>query len=181
MSFYDSTAPDAPRPAVHHAPVDERSFRDALGCFATGVTIITTKGTTHPYGMTANAFSSVSLQPPLVLVCVMSGREGSRSIGANGVFAVNILGAHQEDLSRYFARSERPRGPEGFADIPYHSDVTGSPILEGVAGYFDCHLVDAHHAGDHIIFIGQVLSLATDPSVPPLLFYRGRYRTYMGD
>lgn len=171
---------DTPPPSARRTPVDERLFRDALGCFVTGVTIITTQGTTHPYGMTANAFASVSLNPPLVLVCVMSGREGSRSIEANGVFAVNVLGVHQEALARYFASSERPRGHEGFADIPYRPDVTGSPVLEGVAGHFDCDLVAAHEAGDHIIFIGEVRSLAVDPAMPPLLFHHGKYRRIVG-
>jgi flavin reductase len=156
--------------------LDERRYRDALGSFATGVTIITTQGITNPYGMTANAFSSVSLDPPLVLVCAVSGREGSRSIQANGVFAVNVLAADQERLSRNFASHERPRGHEGFSGIPTRTDVTGSPIIEGVVAYFDCRLVAAYEAGDHIIFIGQVVSLGLDDTTDPLLFHRGEYR-----
>ncbi|HEX6510494.1 MAG TPA: flavin reductase family protein [Chloroflexota bacterium] len=153
-----------------------REFRDTLGCFATGVTVITTRGTQHPYGMTANAFSSVSLEPPLVLVCVKNGTEGSMSIQQNGVFAVNVLSAEQETLSRYFASKDRPRGWETFQDIPYRSIDTGSPVLEGIAAYFDCRLVAAHAAGDHIVFIGEVLALGADPGVQPLLFHHGRYR-----
>jgi flavin reductase (DIM6/NTAB) family NADH-FMN oxidoreductase RutF len=165
----------ADQSARPEASFDEQAFREALGCFATGVTVITTQGVTHPYGMTANAFSSVSLDPPLVLVCVESGREGSRSIQANGVFAVNVLATHQESLSRFFASVERPRGSKGFTGIPYGVDKTGSPVLEDIVGHFDCHLVAAYEAGDHIIFIGQVLSLGMDPDREPLLFHRGRY------
>ena len=87
-----------------------RDFRDTLGAFATGVNVITTRGAEHSYGMTATAFSSVSLDPPLVLVCIGVTAEGSDMIQRNGVFAVNILGADQEPLSRFFASKERPRG-----------------------------------------------------------------------
>ncbi len=138
--------------------------------------MITTSGSEHPYGMTANAFSSVSLEPPLVLVCVMDGTEGSASIKRNGVFAVNVLGAEQEGLSRYFASRDRPRGWETFEGIAHRRVETGSPVIEGSAAYFDCRLVAAHSAGDHIVFIGEVLALGAASDVPPLLFHHGRYR-----
>jgi flavin reductase len=163
------------RSSVHSA-FSTRDFRDTLGCFATGVTVITTSGSTHPYGMTANAFSSVSLEPPLVLVCVMGGTEGSESIERNRVFAVNVLGAEQESLSRYFASRGRPRGWETFEGISYRRVETGSPVLDGSAAYFDCRLVAAHPAGDHVVFIGEVLALGSDPQIQPLLFHHGRYR-----
>ena len=153
-----------------------REFRDTLGCFATGVTVITTRGSEHPYGMTANAFSSVSLDPPLVLVCVMDGTEGSASIERNGVFAVNVLAAEQEDLSRYFASRDRPRGWETFEGVSHRRVETGSPVIAGAAAFFDCRLRAAHPAGDHIIFIGEVLALGAYPAVRPLLFHHGRYR-----
>src|SRR5437588_2706522 len=89
-----------------------REFRDAVGSFATGVTVITSQGTDHPYGMTANAFSSVSLDPPLVLVCVIKGTEAAAFIEQNGVFAVNVLAEDQEPISRFFASKERPRGSQ---------------------------------------------------------------------
>lgn len=155
-------------------------FRSALGAFATGVTVITTRGGEHPYGMTANAFSSVSIDPPLVLVCVSSGTAGSNAIERNGVFAVNILGSEQEALSRYFASRERPQGERAFEEMPHRTVATGSPILDGTAGHVDCLLVAAHEAGDHVIFVGEVLALAVDPDVTPLLFHHGRYR-YLRD
>jgi flavin reductase (DIM6/NTAB) family NADH-FMN oxidoreductase RutF len=153
-----------------------RDFRDALGAFATGVTVITTQGPEHVHGMTANAFSSVSLDPPLVLVCVIHPSAGSEAIQQNGVFAVNVLGAEQEPLSRYFASKDRPRGPEAFDEVPHRKRATGSPILEGVAAHLDCRLVAAHTAGDHIVFIGEALAIEVDSDVSPLVFHRGRYR-----
>jgi flavin reductase (DIM6/NTAB) family NADH-FMN oxidoreductase RutF len=152
-------------------------FRNALGVFATGVTVITTQGVEHPFGMTANAFSSVSLDPPLVLVCVISGTTGAESIERNGVFAVNILGAEHEPISRYFSSKDRPRGPDAFKEIPHFFGVTGSPILEGAAGYLDCQVHAAHEAGDHVIFIGEVRALGFESDVTPLLYHGGRYRS----
>ena len=99
--------------------------------------------------MTANAFSSVSLDPPLVLVCVKSGAEGSDHVERNGCFAVNILGAEQEPMSRYFSSKDRPRGRDAFRDVPHRVRATGSPILDGVVAYLDCELHAAHEAGDH--------------------------------
>jgi flavin reductase (DIM6/NTAB) family NADH-FMN oxidoreductase RutF len=151
-------------------------FRSALGTFATGITVITTRGEDHLFGMTANAFSSVSLDPPLVLVCVISGTTGEEMIEANGIFAVNVLGANQEPISRYFASKDRPRGLDAFAEIPHTAAATGSPILEGAAGYLDCRLHATHQAGDHVIFIGEVLALGFDPETQPILFHAGRYR-----
>jgi len=151
-------------------------FRSALGTFATGITVITTRGEDHLFGMTANAFSSVSLDPPLVLVCVISGTIGAESIERNGIFAVNMLGSDQEPISRYFASKDRPRGLEAFDEIPHTMAATGSPILEGAAGFLDCRLHATHEAGDHVIFIGEVLALGSDPEVQPILFHAGRYR-----
>lgn len=150
-------------------------FRAALGSFATGVTVITTRGEDHAYGMTANAFSSVSLDPPLVLVCAKSGAEGSEFIEHNRVFAVNILAADQEPLSRYFSSKDRPRGGDAFREVAHTSVVTGSPVLDGVLAYLDCRLHESRTAGDHEIFIGEVVALETFER-EPLLFAGGGYR-----
>ena len=151
-------------------------FRSTLGSFATGITVITTRGEDHLFGMTANAFSSLSLDPPLILVCVISGTHGEQVIQSNGIFAVNILGSDQEPISRYFASKDRPRGLDAFNEIPHTTAATGAPILEGAAAYLDCRLHDAHEAGDHVIFVGEVLALGFDPEVQPILFHAGRYR-----
>jgi flavin reductase (DIM6/NTAB) family NADH-FMN oxidoreductase RutF len=151
-------------------------FRAAVGAFATGVTVVTTRGEEQAYGMTANAFSSVSLDPPLVLVCVMSGSEGSTHIEDNGCFAVNVLHANQEPLSRYFASRERPRGRDAFKEIAHRTAASGSPILDGALAYLDCRVHGAHEAGDHQIYIGEVLDLGYDPDGTPLVFHGGTYR-----
>jgi flavin reductase len=157
---------------------NSREFRSALGAFATGVTVVTTQGPQDSHGLTANAFSSVSLDPPLVLVCVNSGTRGSESIEQNRVFAVNILSAEQEPLSRYFASKDRPRGKDAFSEIAHRKEVSGSPILEGVAAYLDCRLAATHLAGDHVIFIGEVMALGVDPNVKPLVFHQGQYHSF---
>jgi len=148
-----------------------KDFRSAVGGFATGVTVVTTRGEEHAYGMTANAFTSVSLDPPLVLVCVISPSEGRDHIARNRCFAVNILRAQQEPLSRYFASRDRPRGRDAFSEVSHRSAASGSPILDGAIGYLDCRLHARHEAGDHEIFIGEVLELEYDPDGEPLLFH----------
>jgi flavin reductase (DIM6/NTAB) family NADH-FMN oxidoreductase RutF len=151
-------------------------FRNVVGAFATGVTVITTHGEADAYGMTANAFSSVSLDPPLVLVCVVSGTAGAETIERNGAFAVNILATHQEPISRFFASKDRPRGAEAFAEISHLRGVTGCPIIDGCAGHLDCTLVASHEAGDHVIYVGEVQALELNPEAQPLLFHAGKYR-----
>ncbi|MBV9193814.1 MAG: flavin reductase family protein [Solirubrobacterales bacterium] len=153
-----------------------KDFRATVGAFATGVTVITTRGEEHAYGMTANAFSSVSLDPPLVLVCVIADSEGSKHIQRNGVFAVNILHADQEPVSRFFASRDRPRGRDAFTSVPHRVSATGSPIIQGAVAYLDCNLHAAHEAGDHEIFIGEVLELGFESEGQPLVFHGGRYK-----
>jgi flavin reductase len=150
-----------------------RDFRNALGAFATGVTVITTRGE-HSYGLTANAFSSLSLDPPLILVCVISGSQGCEAIQQNRAFAVNILSEEQEPISRYFASKERPRGPQAFGEISHRAAATGCPIIDGAAAYLDCKLAASYEAGDHTIFIGEVLALGSEER-KPLLFHGGKY------
>lgn len=153
-----------------------KDFRSTVGSFATGVTVVTTRGEEHAYGMTANAFSSVSLDPPLVLVCVISPSEGSEHIKRNGCFAVNILRDEQEPISRYFASKDRPRGRDAFREVSHRIGASGSPILDDVIGYLDCRVHAEHEAGDHQIFIGEVLELGFDAEGKPLVFHSGRYK-----
>jgi flavin reductase (DIM6/NTAB) family NADH-FMN oxidoreductase RutF len=153
-----------------------KDFRDTIGAFATGITVITTRGEQHAYGMTANAFSSVSLDPPLVLVCTIARSEGSEHLRRNRVFAVNVLGVDQEPLSRYFASKDRPRGRDAFTGVAHRVATSGSPILDGAAAYLDCRLHAEHAAGDHDIFIGEVLELGASDGAEPLVFHRGQYR-----
>jgi flavin reductase len=158
-------------------PFSRRELRDALGMFATGVAIITTRGADGPYGMTANAFCAVSLDPPLVLICVMDGTRGAAAIAANRHFSVNVLAAEQEALSRHFASRDGPRGREAFAEIPHRAVATGAPVIEGAAAYLDCLVASGHEAGDHVIFVGHVLAIGTTGCDSPLLYFSGTYRS----
>jgi len=157
--------------------IDRSELRRVMGHFATGVTVITTRDADdRPLGLTANAVCSVSLEPPLLLVCVDKNAESHAAFQRSGVFAVNILGHEHQDLSQRFAVS----GGEKFAEVAHRSGPTGAPILDGVLGTIECRVVAEHDAGDHTIYIGQVEQLdATDGD--PLLFFRGKYRRLRDD
>ncbi|MFQ5666608.1 MAG: flavin reductase family protein [Candidatus Binatia bacterium] len=153
-------------------PVQKQEFRTVLGCFAAGVTIVTTVGKDGaPYGLTATAFTSVSLEPPLVLVCIDKGSESYPHFEASRVFAVNFLAAEDEHLSQRFAVS----GGDKFSALPVRRGETGAPILSGALGYLDCRTVDIFDGGDHTIFLGQVEAGGAHDG-EPLLYFRGAYR-----
>lgn len=157
---------------------DVSAFRAAMGSFPTGVTVVTVAcddGTMH--GMTVNSFSSVSLDPMLVLVCLSEASRGLLLIGRAGTFVVNVLSANQRDLSRWFADRHRPDGSEMFAGVPFGPGVTGCPVLADAAASFECRLRQAHHAGDHLIVLGEVVALAHRPEVEPLVFHAGTYKS----
>lgn len=152
-------------------PIDTQEFRRVLGHFAAGVTIITTVGDDgKPYGLTATAFTSVSLEPPLVLVCVDKRAESHPHFHASRVFAVNFLAADQQELSRRFAVP----GGDKFTGITLCPGVTGAPLLAGVLGYLECRTTDICEGGDHTIFIGQV-EAADACAGEPLVYFRGMY------
>jgi flavin reductase (DIM6/NTAB) family NADH-FMN oxidoreductase RutF len=155
---------------------DAQPFREALRTFTTGVTVVTSAGGEPPCGITANAFTSVSLVPPLVLVCLSAASSAVWTIARNGVFAVNVLSAEQEWLSRRFASPSRPRGFAALCDVLHHTGATGAPILDGVASWLDCRLDEMRAAGDHVIVIGEVLDFDSAPDREPLVFHAGRYR-----
>jgi flavin reductase (DIM6/NTAB) family NADH-FMN oxidoreductase RutF len=153
-------------------PIDKQEFRRVLGHFAAGVTIITTVGDDGtPYGLTATAFTSVSLEPPLVLVCVDKRSESHPHFHTSGVFAVNFLATDHEPLSRRFAVS----GGDKFTDLSIRAGVTGAPILADALGHLDCRTVNVVEAGDHTIFVGQVEGAGARDG-DPLLYFRGAYR-----
>jgi len=153
-------------------PVDSRKFRNALGRFATGVTVVT--GLTDagvPVGVTVNAFASVSLDPPLILVC-LAATTGCLSAFSTGTrFAVNILGDDQEALSKAFAGPREHR----FKNRSFETWDSGCPILPGCLANLECTRTDVHVAGDHLIVIGRVDRLETADRGRPLLFYRSAY------
>lgn len=149
-------------------------FRKAMGRFATGVTIITTKYENELHGMTANAVTSLSLDPMLLLVCVDKKADSHDILSKAGVFAVNILAEGQSNLSNRFAKKEFD-GAHAMDDIPHRFAQSGAPIIEGALAYIDCKTVTEHHGGDHTIFIGEVLDAGEMNGDRPLLFYGGRY------
>lgn len=135
-------------------------FRQVMGHFATGVTIVTTNNHGTIGGLTVNAFCSLSLDPPLVLVCVDLTSNTLPLIRESKCFAVNMLTDKQEPLSRCFATPSVDRF-ERFCDAPYHTAVTGAPILDDVLAFIDTRLVAEYPGGDHVIFIGQVEAMGT--------------------
>nr|WP_246019388.1 flavin reductase family protein [Saccharothrix australiensis] len=143
--------------------------------FATGITVLTTGGD-HTHGMTANAFGSVSLDPPLVMCCVAHSAAMHAAIGGAGHFGVSILGADQEHLARYFADRRRPRGRAQFDAVRWRRGAhTGAPLLVGSPAWLECRLAHAHEGGDHTIFVGEVLATGAEPGRDPLLFFGGDY------
>lgn len=154
-----------------------RAFRDVMGRFATGVSVMTTVHDDTIHGMTANAVASVSLDPLLTLVCVERDANMSDLVGASGVFALSFLHQDDDGVAVHFADPYRPSGDEQFAAIGHHAAVTGAPVLDAAIGYVDCEVWDRHDAGDHQIVLGEVVGLGLGDPPDPLLFYRGAYRS----
>jgi flavin reductase (DIM6/NTAB) family NADH-FMN oxidoreductase RutF len=126
--------------------------------------------------MTANAFTSVSLDPPLILICLTRDSELCKAVHREGCFAVSVLAAHQEDLARYFANHARPRGAAEFAEVGWSPGPgTGAPVLDDALAWLDCALVTSHDGGDHEIFLGSVLASGAEPQRDALLFFRGGF------
>lgn len=150
-------------------------FRAALGRFATGVTVITVETATDGvHGMTANAFCSVSLRPPLVLVCIDHLAETYLRVRERGEFGVSVLKTDQEALSEFFADPERNPDAAFRLGIRYRRMKSGTPALEDALAALDCRVVSAHIAGDHSIFVGEVREVAVTEGTP-LLYFRGQY------
>lgn len=149
----------------------QRAFRNALGTFATGVTIATTLGEAgEPIGVTASSFNSVSLDPPLILWSLAKNSQSHRAFAESGHFAIHVLAASQEAMSNNFGR----RGSDKFAEIAWRAGTLGSPILADYAALFECRTRHQYEGGDHVILVGEVVAHdARD--VPPLLFHGGRY------
>jgi flavin reductase (DIM6/NTAB) family NADH-FMN oxidoreductase RutF len=152
-------------------------FRKVLGHFASGVTIITTiGGDGRPTGLTASAFTSLSLEPPLILVCVAHKSQSYPALLERGRFAVNVLRREQEDLSRRFATSRLDK----FDGVPHRITELGLPVLEDALAHVECVTVSKHVEGDHTVFIGRVDGCGTTDGMP-LLYYRGKYESLRGD
>ena len=186
--------------------IEKDFFRQVMGQFATGVTVVTTcteRG--RPVGLTVNAFCSVSLDPPLVLICVDLRSHALPHIRESGKFAVNILTSRQEQLSRCFATSSEERY-ENFCHASYHVAATGAPLIDDVLAFIDARIVAEYPGGDHVIFLGEVVAMGTNGLVAfahedekedatlaeydgktttnkkaPLAYYRAQYRHIASD
>lgn len=152
-----------------------RVLRSVLGKFATGITVVAA-GRDAPCGMTANSFTSVSVMPPLILVCVNRTAAVHQAILDSGSFAVSVLSAYQEDVARYFASRSRPRGTTEFDSVDWSAGPsTGSPVISGALAWLDCDLAACYDGGDHAIFLGSVQASGCGPAHDALLFFGGGF------
>ena len=156
-------------------PIDPTLFRQVAGSFATGVTIITSGQEGGYHGMTASAYTSLSLNPPMVLVCVDRGARTLGVIESSGCFNVNILASDQEDISRAFAKRSEP-GEDGMRDVVYTLGKLGCPLIKGALASFECRVALRYDGGDHVIFVGAVEDGSIEEEAEPLLYFQGKYR-----
>lgn len=158
---------------MHSVTSSDRAFRTALGCFATGVTIITALGPRgERLGNTVNSFTSVSLDPPLILWCMGRHAVSLNAYLSTDQFVVNILSEEQIALSAQFARSREDK----WAGVAYETGSLGIPVLSAAAAIFECKTRHTYMGGDHVIFVGEVVAAAYDPERKPLAFHQGKYR-----
>lgn len=148
----------------------EARYRQVLGHFASGVTVVTTAGPGGPHGFTCQAFAALSLSPPLVALAPSRNSNTWARIVETEVFCVNVLTEHQETVARAFATKATTK----FEGIGWVPGVTGSPVLAGVLAWVECHLVDAHDGGDHILAVGEVVEMGVARG-DALVFYRGGF------
>jgi flavin reductase (DIM6/NTAB) family NADH-FMN oxidoreductase RutF len=152
--------------------IDTQELRRVMGHFATGVTVITTTDESgNPNGLTANAFMSLSLNPPLVLISVDKGATCYSCFALQNGFTVNFLSEDQEEISRRFAT----KGADKFADLKWHAGSNGAAIIDGALGFVECKITEAHDGGDHTIVVGEIVNVRATGD-RPLLFFKGKYQ-----
>ncbi len=156
-------------------PVDASEYRGIIGQFATGVTVVTTGVDGWLHGMTANAITSVSLDPLLLLVCVDKEAHTHDHLSRAGAFTVSILAEDQQDLSQTFATSNKPEQGR-LQGVGYRIGENGAPIIDGCLASIQCEVTERTDAGDHTVFFGRVLHATSERETRPLLFYQGTYR-----
>ncbi len=155
--------------------IDVQSFKEALAHWASGVTIVTTHVEGRPVGITASSLTSVSLEPPQILICVARKLFTHQAIEQSGVFAVNILGTDHLEWGMRFA-GMLPELADRFAGIELRQGVTGAPILPDVLGWLDCRLRHTFDGGDHTIFVGEVMAAGATETRSPLLYFNRSWR-----
>jgi 3-hydroxy-9,10-secoandrosta-1,3,5(10)-triene-9,17-dione monooxygenase reductase component len=170
--FHYRLGEETPLPAGDPEALDKaRHFRDVLGRFATGVTVVTSLVDDRPVGMTCQSFASVSLAPPMVLFCPARTSRAWPLMQRAGFFCVNLLAADQVELSDRMAT----KADHKFDGVRWSPSKSGAPVIEGVVGHIDCTVEAVHEAGDHHVVIGRVQELELGDAPDPLLFYQGRY------
>jgi flavin reductase (DIM6/NTAB) family NADH-FMN oxidoreductase RutF len=159
-------------PQAHPPSFSQNQFRQALGMFATGVTIVTARASDGTFiGLTANSFNSVSLTPPLVLWSLSRSAGSLAAFSAGSHYAINILSADQQGLAKQFAA----RGDDRFAGVAFTLGAGGAPLLQGAAATFECFNRSRYEEGDHVIFVGEVEACMHQAGASPLLFHGGKF------
>ena len=163
---------DEPTRHEYRSGHDPRTLRDALGCFATGVTVVTCLSNGVPAGLTVNSFTSVSLDPPLLLVCIAKRAATAEALITASHFAINVLQTGQQPASIRFSTRDEAR----FGATPWACGEAGATILKDSRGVFECERYAVYDGGDHHILVGRVVKASFDAGLDPLLYFRGRYR-----
>jgi flavin reductase (DIM6/NTAB) family NADH-FMN oxidoreductase RutF len=164
---------DQPSSGEYRSGHDPRTLRDALGCFGTGVTVVTCLADGgEPAGLTVNSFTSVSLEPPLLLVCIAKDAASAGALVGADNFAINVLQTGQQPASIRFSTRDQDR----FGATPWSCGEAGAPILKDSLGVFECERYAVYDGGDHHILVGQVVKASFDAGLDPLLYFRGKYR-----
>jgi flavin reductase (DIM6/NTAB) family NADH-FMN oxidoreductase RutF len=162
------------RPQAAAPTFSSQEFRAALGMFATGVTIVTARAPNGDLvGLTANSFNSVSLTPPLVLWSLSNSASSMPAMSTGSHYAINILGADQQDLALRFAS----KGLDRFDDVDFTDGIAGAPLLKGAIATFECFNRSRYNEGDHVIFVGEVERCMHQPGASPLLYHGGKFYT----
>lgn len=156
--------------------IDRALFRQVAGSFASGVTVITTGRDGHYHGMTASAFTSLSIEPTMILVCVDRESRTFPLLQETGAFNINMLGTGQEQVSRVFASKDAPE--HGLRGVEFTLGTLGVPLLNDTLAYFECRTTHQFDGGDHVIFVGEVENAGFNEELEPLLYYRGKYRHF---
>lgn len=161
-------------------PIDVEKFKEIMSRFATGVTVVTTKAENQPFGLTVSAFCSVSLSPPLILICVNKAAHSHDALRRAATFAVNILSEQQEALSNRFADPELTQA-QRFAGLACDASALKLPVLPGIIGYMDCRRFKTYDGGDHTIILGEVFEMRLFAENAPLLCFNRQYRQLYND
>ncbi len=169
-----------PTPATRRRLSAQAGLREVMGQFATGVTVLTAGGE-RAHGMTANAVTSVSLEPPMVLCCVSRAARMHEAIVTAGSYAVTVLASDQKELAKYFADWRRPAGLAQFDSVDWTAGPqTGAPLLGGALAWLECELAEVYEGGDHSIFLGKVVASSRGTAQDSLVFYGGGYHQIDG-